>query len=126
VIKEFDHKIKELFKSHPDHFLFESLPGAGAQLAPRLLSLFGSDRSRWADAADIQKHSGIAPVIERSGQSVWVHRRLSRPIFICQTFHEFAQQSVHRSAWADQYYRRQREKGKSHLRERPSTTTDRH
>ena len=114
VIKEFDHKIKELFKSHPDHFLFESLPGAGAQLAPRLLSLFGSDRSRWADAADIQKYSGIAPVIERSGKSVWVHRRLSRPIFICQTFHEFAQQSVQRSAWADQYYRRQREKGKSH------------
>jgi hypothetical protein len=36
-----------------------------------------SDRSRWADAADIQKYSGIAPVIERSGQSVWVHRRLS-------------------------------------------------
>jgi transposase len=114
VIKEFDHKIKELFKSHPDHFLFESLPGAGAQLAPRLFSLFGSDRSRWADAADIQKYSGIAPVIERSGKSVWVHRRLSRPIFICQTFHEFAQQSVQRSAWADQYYRRQREKGKSH------------
>ena len=114
VIKEFDHLIKELFKSHPDHFLFESLPGAGAQLAPRLLSLFGSDRSRWADAADIQKYSGIAPVIERSGQSVWVHRRLSRPIFICQTFHEFAQQSVQRSSWADQYYRRQRERGKSH------------
>ncbi len=114
VIKEFDHKIKELFKSHPDHFLFESLPGAGEQLAPRLLSLFGSDRSRWADATDIQKYSGIAPVIERSGKSVWVHRRLSRPIFICQTFHEFAQQSVQRSSWADQYYRRQRERGKSH------------
>jgi Transposase IS116/IS110/IS902 family len=98
----------------PTIFLFESLPGAGAQLAPRLLSLFVSDRSRRADAADIQKYSGIAPVIERSGKSVWVHRRLSRPIFICQTFHEFAQQSVQRSAWADQYYRRQREKGKSH------------
>src|SRR6202022_2471199 len=65
VIKEFDHKIKELFKSHADHFLFESLPGAGEQLAPRLLSLFGSDRSRWVDATDIQKYSGIAPVVER-------------------------------------------------------------
>src|ERR1700737_2783432 len=84
VIKEFDHKIKELFKSHPDRFLFESLPGAGEQLAPRLLSLFGSDRSRWVDATDIQKSSGIAPVIERSGKSVWIHRRLSRPIFLCQ------------------------------------------
>jgi transposase len=114
AINEFGRKIRELFKSHPDHFLFESLPGAGEQLAPRLLSLFGSDRSRWADATDIQKYSGIAPVIERSGKSLWVHRRLSRPIFICQTFHEFAQQSTRFSAWADQFYRRQRQRGKSH------------
>ena len=114
AINEFDRKIKELFKSHPDHFLFEALPGAGEKLAPRLLVLFGSDRSRWPDATDIQKYSGIAPVIERSGKSVWVHRRLSRPIFVCQTFHEFAQQSTRFSPWADQFYRRQREKGKSH------------
>ena len=114
TINEFDRKIKELFKSHPDHFLFEALPGAGEKLAPRLLALFGSDRSRWPDATDIQKYSGIAPVIERSGKSLWVHRRLSRPIFVCQTFHEFAQQSTRFSPWADQFYRRQREKGKSH------------
>jgi transposase len=88
IINEFDRKIRELFKSHPDHFLFETLPGAGEKLAPRLLSLFGSDRSRWTDATDLQKYSGIAPVIERSGKSLWVHRRLSRPIFVCQTFHE--------------------------------------
>jgi len=114
AIKEFDHEIKELFKSHPDHFLFANFPGAGEQLAPRLLSLFGSDRARWADATDIQKYSGIAPVIERSGKSVWVHRRLSRPKFICQTFHEFAQQSVQHSSWANQFYQHQRDSGKSH------------
>jgi transposase len=114
AIKEFDRKIKELFKSHPDHFLFENLPGAGEQLAPRLLSLFGSNRLRRDDATDIQKYSGIAPVIERSGKSIWVHRGLSRPKFIRQTFHEFAQQSVQHSAWANQFYRRQRERGKSH------------
>ena len=114
AIKAFDHKIKALFKAHPDHALFESLPGAGEQLAPRLLSLFGSDRSRWADATELQKYSGIAPVIERSGKSLWVHRRLSRPKFICQTFHEFAQQSIQRSSWAARYYQRQRERGKTH------------
>jgi hypothetical protein len=114
TINEFDRKIKEIFKSHPDHFLFESLPGAGEKLAPRLLSLFGSDRSRWPDAADIQKYSGIAPVIERSGKSLWVHRRLARPIFIRQSFHEFAQQSSRFSSWAKEFYKRQREKGKSH------------
>jgi transposase len=91
-----------------------SVPGAGEQLAPRLFSLFGSDRSRWADATDIQKYSGIAPVVERSGKSIWVHRRLARPIFVCQTFHEFAQQSIQRSSRADEFYRCQRQKGKSH------------
>jgi transposase len=114
AISQFDQKIRELFKSHPDHFLFESLPGAGKQLAPRLFAVFGSNRSRWADATDIQKYSGIAPVVERSGKSLWVHRRLARPIFVCQTFHEFAQQSTHRCSWADQFYRRQRQRGKSH------------
>jgi transposase len=114
AVNEFDQKIRELFKSHPDHLLFESLPGAGEQLAPRLFAVFGSNRSRWADATDIQKYSGIAPVVERSGKSLWVHRRLARPIFVCQTFHEFAQQSTHRCSWADQFYRRQRDKGKSH------------
>ena len=114
VLKEFDHQIEQAFKSHSDHFLFESFPGAGEQLGPRLLALFGSDRSRWAASMDIQKFSGIAPVIERSGKSLWVHRRLARPKFICQTFHEFAQQTVQRSSWAEQFYRRQRQKGKSH------------
>ena len=94
ILKDFDHQIEQLFKSHPDHFLFESFPGAGKQLGPRLLAVFGSDRARWAAPMDIQKFSGIAPVIERSGKSVWVHRRLSKPKFICQTFHEFAQPSV--------------------------------
>jgi transposase len=114
VLKEFDHQIEQLFKSQPDHFLFGSFPGAGEQLGPRLLAVFGSDRSRWAASMDIQKFSGIAPVIERSGKSVWVHRRLARPIFICQTFQEFAQQTIQHSSWAEQFYRRQRQKGKSH------------
>jgi hypothetical protein len=36
-------------------------------LAPRLLAAFGSLRERYATAADMQKFSGIAPVLERSG-----------------------------------------------------------
>ena len=114
LLKEIICKISLRNSSNHIPTIFCSRVFRGQERAPRLLSLFGSDRFRWADATDIQKYSGIAPVIERSAQSVWVHRRLSRPIFICQTFHEFAQQSVQRSSWADQYYRRQRERGKSH------------
>jgi hypothetical protein len=82
AIKEFDQRIAQLFCSHPDRFIFESFPGAGRQMAPRLLSAFGSDRSRWPDCTHIQRYSGIAPVIERSGKSLWVHQRFGRPKFL--------------------------------------------
>jgi len=114
TIDQLDERIAELFRQHPDHQLFESFPGAGAQLAPRLLCAFGADRSRWSDPSQIQKTSGIAPVLERSGKSCWVHRRLFRPKFLCQTFHEFAGESIPRSEWAKTFYQSQRQKGKSH------------
>jgi hypothetical protein len=36
------------------------------------------------------------------------------PKFLRQTFHEFANHSIGRSAWARAYYERQRESGMSH------------
>jgi transposase len=113
AIKEFDQRITQLFCSHPDRFIFESFPGAGRQMAPRLLSVFGSDRSRWPDCTHIQRYSGIAPVMERSGKSIWIHHRFGRPKFLCQTFHEFALHSIPHCSWAQRYYRLQRQKGKS-------------
>jgi hypothetical protein len=47
VLKNFDYEIEQLFESHPDHFLFESFPGAGKQPGPRLLAVFCSDRAHW-------------------------------------------------------------------------------
>jgi len=37
-IAELDGKIAEAAAAHPDFFIFDSLPGAGAVLAPRLLA----------------------------------------------------------------------------------------
>jgi len=51
-IATFDAKIEELFESHPDAELFAALPGAGPQLAPRLLVAFGEDRERFGSAQD--------------------------------------------------------------------------
>ncbi len=63
-IADLDRKIEEAAAAHPDFFIFESLPGAGAALAPRLLAAFGSQRERYANAAEVQAYSGIAPVTE--------------------------------------------------------------
>jgi Transposase IS116/IS110/IS902 family len=56
-----DGKITEAAEAHPDFFIFQSLPGAGAALAPRLLAALGSQRDRYASAEEVQKYSGICP-----------------------------------------------------------------
>jgi len=104
VIEEFDDEIKRLFQKHPDRQVFESLPGAGAVLAPRLLAAFGADRERWESAAEIQTLSGIAPVTEQSGKKRFVHRRFACSKFVRQTFHEFAGSSIVWCNWAKAYY----------------------
>jgi len=114
AIETMDQEIKKLFVQHPDYAVFDSPPGAGPALAPRLLAAFGTDRSRFQAAQQVQQFSGIAPVIESSGKSVWIHRRLACPKFLRQTFHEFAGQSIHHCAWAKAVYLQQRARGKKH------------
>jgi transposase len=114
AVQTFDDRIAQVFAIHADHDLFGSFPGAGDVCAPRLAAAFGTDRSRWESAAELQAHSGIAPVTERSGKSVWVHHRLACPKFVKQTFHEFADQSIRFSRWARAYYDQQRARGKDH------------
>ena len=63
-IQRFDAKIEELFKHHPDHFIFSSRPGSGKALGPRLLTIFGEDRDRFQCAAEVQTVSGISPCCE--------------------------------------------------------------
>ena len=81
-------QLAPVFAQHPDHELFASFPGTGPVCAPRLAAAFGTDRARWEAATELQVHSSIAPVTERSGKAVWVHHRLACPKFVKQTFHE--------------------------------------
>lgn len=112
-IARFDDEIAARFAAHPDAALFESLPGSGAALAPRLLAVFGADRTRFPSASDVQQLAGIAPVTKQSGRTRLVHWRWSVPTFVRQTFHEFAQQSVRWSPWARAYYAQQRARGQT-------------
>lgn len=110
-IKLYDKEIDALATNHADYKLFETLPGAGPSLAPRLLVAFGEQRDRFASAEDIQKLSGVAPVTERSGKKCWVHWRWQCPTFLRQTFVEWASQTINKSFWAGAFYRQQRDKG---------------
>ena len=114
AIVAYERQIAARFRPHPDAFLFENLPGAGPALAPRLLTAFGTDRSRHPTAQDMQAYAGIAPVVERSGKSCWTHWRWNCPKFLRQTFHEFAKSTVIHSAWARAFYDLQKSRGKGH------------
>jgi transposase len=113
-IPRLDKEIEELFNARPDMAIFDSFPGAGPVLAPRLLAAMGSDRSRFNSAGEIQNYSGIAPVTERSGKHAWIHRRFACPKFLRQTFHEFAGQSIKFCAWARAYYDMRKRNGVGH------------
>lgn len=114
VIEKYDAEIARIFQQHPDRAVFESFPGAGKVLAPRLAAAFGADRDRFEAPVEIQQFSGIAPVTESSGKSRWVHRRWACPKFVLQTFHEFADQARKFCAWSKLYYQQQRSRGNDH------------
>jgi transposase len=112
AIDRYDTEIAQVFAAHPDHDLIRSFPGIGPILAPRLLSALGDDRTRFADASDLQCFSGIAPVYKHSGLSTaHVVRRRACPHFIRQTFHEHALESVQLSRWARAYYEQLKQRG---------------
>jgi transposase len=110
AIAEYDRELERLMQQHPDAKLFESLPGAGRALAPRLLAAMGADRDQFAAAAEVQQASGIAPVTAQSGKTQIVRRRRACPRFLKQTFQEFAEHSLRRSPWAQAYYKMLRQK----------------
>ena len=113
-IADLAERIEEAAPAHPDFFIFESLPGAGPVLAPRLLAAFGSQRERYRNAGEVQTYSGIAPVMEKSGKKQWIHFRWACPKFLRQSFHEWASHSIGSSVWARSYYRQQRRRGLDH------------
>jgi hypothetical protein len=113
-IAEFETKIKELMATHERAKVFQSLPGAGAALAPRLLAAMGSDFERYESASQLQSYSGIAPVTKQSGRTRIVQRRWACPHFLKQSFHEFADHARLFSDWSRAYYQLQRARGKQH------------
>jgi transposase len=114
ALPEFDEQIAALFQAHPDALIFESFPGAGAQLAPRLLTAFGTDRTRLESAGQMSIISGVAPIRIASGKSSVTAKRWACSKFLRQSFHEFARCSLAHCTWAQTFYDQQRARNKLH------------
>ena len=74
----------------------------------------GTDRERWSSSDALLRFSGIAPVSERSGKSIWIRWRYFCPKFFRQSFIEYAGESLKHCFWARAYDMSQRATGKSH------------
>ena len=114
AIEDYEQRIQRVFDAHPEAQLFRNLPGAGPALAPRLLAFFGTDRSRYATALNVQSFTGIAPVTKSSGKSKVVYARAACPKFDRQTFHEFSRLSVTKCQWARNYVQYYTDQGKKY------------
>ena len=114
AIARYDREIARTFSQHPDHSLFAGLPGSGTTYSARLLAAFGSRRERFENAEAMLNFSGIAPVLKRSGSATTIHRRYARPLFVHQSFIEYANESIRHSLWARAFYQMHKASNKSH------------
>ena len=90
-LDQYRQQIEALFKQHPDHDLFGSLPGAATTLAPRLLGEIGGNLQRFEDTEALQCVAGTAPVSFQSGQIHRVHVRYQCNKVLRHTVHLWAQ-----------------------------------
>jgi transposase len=114
-VNAYDKAIRELFRTHPDHLIFASLPCGGPRLAVRLLAGWGDDRSRFQSAASVQALAGTCAVARKSG------KRLNRPKrrraclkWLQRALQLFAFQTSLNIAWCREYYEKKRAEGKGH------------
>ena len=113
-LDQYRQQIEALFKQHPDHDLFGSLPGAAQTLAPRLLGEIGGTPHRFEDTETLQCVAGTAPVSFQSGQIHRVHVRYQCNKVLRHTVHLWSQCCVRVCPWAEVYYKQKRAEGKSH------------
>ena len=113
-LKAYREHIDKLFQEHPDYTIFDSLPGIGEKLGPRLLSECGEDRDRFEDHEALQCYAGTAPVSFQSGQINRVRFRYACNKNLRNAVHLWANLSRKKCAWAQVYYHQKRLEGKSH------------
>ena len=113
-LDEYRVRINAAFAKHPDHDTFDSLPGAGPKLAPRLLGELGANRQVFARAEDLQCYAGTAPVTYQSGKRRWAQVRRACNATLRASVHLWADESRRWCAWAQAYYQKKREEGHRH------------
>jgi transposase len=106
-------RLGKLYRLHPDREIYDSLPKAGALLAPALLSKLGDDRARYPNPAVLQAVAGTCPFTtlalagsarERSGKHSRIYFREACDHEFRHIVQQWAHLSLDASPWAATYY----------------------
>jgi transposase len=114
AVAEYDAEIQRLGDESEDVRRFRGLPGGGPLISAGLHTLFGDDRTRFANAMEVQSFAGTAPKTVQSGKSRVVCFRFGCNRFYRTLGQQMALGALRVSAWAKQYYKGKRAEGKTH------------
>lgn len=112
-LEEYRRQIQKLFARHPDHDLFDSLPG-GEKTKARLLGEMGSDPDRFESPDALRAYAGSAPVTFQSGKTRAVFLRRACNKWLRNAMHWLADLSRNDCVWAATYYQRKKDQGMGH------------
>lgn len=113
-IARLERELEGRFEAHPDAEILRSLPGLGLVLGARVLSEFGDQPSRYADARGRKAYAGTAPITRASGKRRTVLARHARNRRLADACEWWAFCSLTQSPGARRYYDRLRARGKRH------------
>ncbi|MGE5485047.1 MAG: IS110 family transposase [Ignavibacteriales bacterium] len=114
AIRAYDQEMERLFSAHSDSIIFQSFPGVGERLGPRLLAEWGDDRSRYASSESVAALAGSSPVPFQSGRFKRARKRFACVKSFRDALYRMAWLSTRYEPWAYEYYKRKRAQGKSH------------
>ena len=114
TISRLEAELTEQLDRHADTAILRSLPGVGTVLAGRMLSEFGDDPARFADAASRRDYAGTAPITKASGKGRAVLMRRVRNTRLFDTCRDWSFSAVNTSPGARALYQHRRRLGDGH------------
>lgn len=114
IIDRCDADIRAAMAENPETKRFDGLPGAGTIISGTLHVLFGDDRTRFANAHEVQSYVGTAPRTIQSGQMRVVGFRFGCHRDYRAVITRWAFSSLRQAQWTRRYYNQKRKEGKTH------------
>lgn len=111
---ELETRIREGLLAHPDAPIFQSMPRAGTVRAATLLAEIGDCRARYPDPQAMAAAAGVAPSTRQSGKYLNVTYRRGCNKQLRAALVDWAQDTPRANPWAQDTYRRARERGCRH------------